>query len=100
MLGVQDVCFWLANVLVGGATAYCALYQGKADASGVVVLCQCFVAFPVFSVMTIRASEETPFRPGDTKTLEEEFTAYGYSSRFCLAIRIIKSFFAVSLIVG
>merc|ERR1712232_1393185 len=70
------------------------------EASGLVVLCQCLVAFPVFSVMTIRATQETPFRPGTAKTLEEEFAVYGYPSWFFKAIRVVKSSFAILIVVG
>merc|ERR1712232_634049 len=70
------------------------------EASGLVVLGQCLVAYPVFSVMTIRATQETPFRPGDAKTLEEEFAVYGYPSWFFKSIRITKASLAVILVIG
>jgi hypothetical protein len=100
MLGVRDALFWFGNAAVAAATVAADLTGYKTEASGLMVLCQCLIAFPVFSVMTIRATQETPFRPGDAKTLEEEFAVYGYPSWFFKAIRIVKSSFAILVVVG
>eukprot|EP00928_Gymnodinium_smaydae_P021827 TRINITY_DN18544_c0_g1_i1.p1 TRINITY_DN18544_c0_g1~~TRINITY_DN18544_c0_g1_i1.p1 ORF type:complete len:421 (+),score=47.64 TRINITY_DN18544_c0_g1_i1:73-1335(+) len=95
-----DVVLWACNVdiIIGIVVAH--LFGWDGAASSLVVVSQCLIAFTVFSVMTIRASQETPFRPGETKTLAEEFNAYGYPSAFLPALRLIKSSCAVLLIAG
>jgi hypothetical protein len=100
VLHVKDAIFWLGNVAVAAAMVAAVWTGHKTEAAGLLVLCQCLVAFPVFSVMTIRATQETPFRPGDAKTLEEEFAVYGYPTWFFKVIRVTKASLAVFLVLG
>mmetsp|Transcript_70177 Transcript_70177/g.124911 ORF Transcript_70177/g.124911 Transcript_70177/m.124911 type:complete len:426 (-) Transcript_70177:66-1343(-) len=101
-MGLMDMLLWLANagIVVGIVAAVLFFSDDLGNAFGLGVLCQCLIAFPVFSVMTIRASEETPFRPGGAKTLEQEFAAYGYPVWFYWLIRIVKPSCAVLLVLG
>eukprot|EP00928_Gymnodinium_smaydae_P022569 TRINITY_DN1890_c0_g1_i2.p1 TRINITY_DN1890_c0_g1~~TRINITY_DN1890_c0_g1_i2.p1 ORF type:complete len:437 (-),score=76.58 TRINITY_DN1890_c0_g1_i2:223-1473(-) len=100
VFGVKDNLLWIGNAAVALTSIGLGFGGLKAEATGLTVLCQCLVAFPVFSVMTIRATEETPFRPGEAKNLEQEFKVYGYPSWFFVTIRIVKSLCAVFLVVG
>jgi len=100
MEAIIDALFWFVGM--SGAIliqVFIALDQ-RGAASGIVVLTQCFLAFAPFSVMTVRASQETNFRPGGAKNLEQEFAAYGYPSWFFKFVRITKSSFALFIVVG
>jgi len=100
MEAIIDALFWLTGMSFAIGIQVLILLSQEDAASGLVVLTQCMLAFAPFSVMTVRASQETNFRPGGAKNLEEEFAAYGYPSWFFKFVRITKSSFALFLVVG
>jgi hypothetical protein len=98
--GLEDEFLWRGSLCMAVAAVVLA-YTGHSDyAEGVAVIIQAVVALVPFSVMTVRAEQETPFRPPGAKNLEDEFQAYGYPSWFCKVFRVVKASVALVVAVG
>jgi hypothetical protein len=68
--------------------------------AGIVVLCQCFVAWFTVSVWTWRFKMETGFRAMGTTSIPGEFAAYGYPSWFWKVVMVLKLASALALVIG
>jgi hypothetical protein len=98
--GLEDVGLWCGNLGMSVAVVVLGHTGHSNDAAGIVVVMQAIVALVPFSVMTIRATQETPFRPPGATNLQEELEAYGYPSWFCPVFRLAKSCTALAVAAG
>ena len=64
------------------------------------VVLQLAIAFGIANVWLVRANRATPFRGGDSKSLQEEFAAYGLSPQAMKVVGGLKLLFAALLIAG
>ncbi|MDG1896024.1 MAG: DoxX family protein [Fuerstiella sp.] len=65
-----------------------------------VLACQLTIAVGLLNVWLLRAQKATPYRGGDAKNMQEEFSAYGLPVWFMWAIGLIKVTLAIALIAG
>jgi len=59
---------------------------------------QLIVALGILNVWLLRASQATPFRGGDAKTLREEFAAYGLPYWLMCVVGVLKVGLALTLL--
>lgn len=64
----------------------------------ILIVFQLTVALGILNVWLLRASEATPFRGGDAKTLHEEFAAYGLPYWFMCVVGVLKVGLALTLL--
>ena len=64
-----------------------------------IVLINVIVSLSILNVWLLRFNNQTPYRGGDSKTLEE-FHFYGLPTQFMYLIGITKVILAILLIVG
>jgi hypothetical protein len=61
---------------------------------------QLVVALGLLNVWVLRVGKATPYRGGESRTLKEEFSAYGLSDAVFRLVGFLKIASAVALIVG
>ena len=64
------------------------------------IVLQVAIALGIFNVWVLRYDRPTPFRPGNARSLEEEFRAYGLPDWVRVATGFAKLTLAALLIVG
>ncbi len=68
--------------------------------NSIIVFLQLFVAFGLLNVWVIRSNQETPYRGSNSRSLKNEFTAYGLPLWSFYAIGFLKITSALLLLLG
>ena len=58
------------------------------------------IVFGIFNVWLLRFKKETPYRGASSKSLKDEFMAYGYQTWFFYMIGVLKLSFASLILLG
>ena len=68
--------------------------------SVILIISQLIVAVGIYNVWLLRTKQETAWRGGNAKTMEEEFHTYGLSTQCMKIVGVVKVTMATLLIVG
>ena len=68
--------------------------------SYVLIFLQLVVALGIINVWLLRAAKATPYRGGNSKTMTEEFAAYGLPFWFMCVVGVLKLGLAAALVVA